>query len=71
MVIGTAVGMAGGLILGRWLWAPFAEELCAVPLASVPILLVGVGALGMANVVALRPAQHAARFPAALVLPAE
>ena len=62
-----------GLVLGRWLWTLFAEELYAVPLASVPtsLVAVGVGALVVAYVVALLPARHVARFPTALVLGAE
>jgi hypothetical protein len=66
--------------------SPFAEELYAVPLASVPavpavptvptvptvpIVAVGVGALVVANVVALPAARHAARVPTALALRAE
>ena len=63
-----------GLVLGRWLWTLCAEELYAVPLASVPtvpIVAVGVGALVVANVVALPAARHAARVPTPLVLRAE
>jgi ABC-type antimicrobial peptide transport system permease subunit len=71
VAIGTAVGIPAGILLGRWLWTLFAEELYAVPRPSVPtlsIVLVGVGALVMANIVALLPARHAARVPTALVL---
>ena len=75
VVIGTAVGIRIDLVLGRWLKTLFAEELyAAAPLASVPtvpIVVVGVGALVVANVVALLPAPHAARVPTALVLRAE
>jgi hypothetical protein len=74
VVIGTAVGIPIGLVLGRWLWTLFAEELYAVPRPSVPtlsVVAVGLGALVMANLVALIPARHAARVPTALVLRAE
>jgi FtsX-like permease family len=74
VVIGTAIGIPAGLLLGRWLWGVFADELYAVPRASVPawsIVAVGVGALVMANVVALLPARRAARVPTALVLRSE
>jgi ABC-type lipoprotein release transport system permease subunit len=74
VVIGTAIGIPVGLVLGQWLWTLFAEELYAVPRASVPALsiaVVGVGALIMANAVALLPARRAARVPTALVLRSE
>ena len=74
VVIGTAIGIPAGLVLGRWLWDLFAAELYAVPRASVPtwsIVVVGLGALVLANAVALLPARRAARVPTAVVLRAE
>ena len=74
VAIGTAVGIPAGLFVGGWLWRLFAEELYAVPRPSVPalsVVLVGAGALVMANLVALLPAWQAARVPTALVLRAE
>ncbi len=72
--IGLVVGMPLGIALGRWLWVLFAHEIYAVPLATVPVLplvLVGIGALALANLVAALPGRYAARTPTALVLRAE
>ena len=63
-----------GVSLGRWAWTLFAEQIGVVPEPVTPlplILLVVPAALLLANVVALLPARHAARTPAALVLRAE
>jgi hypothetical protein len=73
-VLGLVVGIPVGIALGRWLWVLFAREIYAVPLATVPVLplvLVGLGALVLANVVAALPGRYAARTPIALVLRAE
>ncbi|MEY2570136.1 MAG: putative transport system permease protein, partial [Acidimicrobiaceae bacterium] len=72
--IGTLVGVPLGIALGRQLWERFAREIHAVPTPTVPaasLLLVAVGALALANIVAALPARIAARTPAALVLRAE
>jgi hypothetical protein len=61
-------------VLGRVLWTLFAGEIHAVPAPSVPALpiaLIAVGALVLANVVAAVPGQIAARTPTALLLRAE
>jgi len=73
-VIGVVAGIPLGIALGRWLWIIFAHEIYAVPLATVPVLplvLVGLGALVLANAVAALPGRYAARTPTALVLRAE
>jgi hypothetical protein len=73
-VIGVVVGIPLGIALGRWLWVLFAREIYAVPAPTVPALplvLVGLGALLLANVVAALPGRYAARTPTALVLRAE
>jgi ABC-type lipoprotein release transport system permease subunit len=60
--------------VGRTLWNLFARNIHAVPLPSVPIVsivLIAVGALILANVVAAIPGRIAARTPTALVLRAE
>jgi ABC-type antimicrobial peptide transport system permease subunit len=72
--IGTVVGVPIGIALGRSLWDLFAGEIHAVPLPSVPMLsvvLVALGALMLANLVAALPARLAARTPIALLLRAE
>ena len=69
----AVVGMVGlplGIAAGRWLWTLFAREIYAVPRPTVPwtVVLVAVGALVLANVVAAVPGRMAARTPAALAL---
>jgi FtsX-like permease family len=73
-VIGAAVGIPLGVIIGRQLWILFARSINAVPDPTVPILslsLIGVGALVFAFAVAAIPGRIAARTPTALVLRAE
>jgi hypothetical protein len=69
--IGVVIGVPVGIVLGRLLWNLFAQEIDAVPVPSVPglvIVLIGVGALVLANVIASVPGQMAARTSTALVL---
>ncbi len=71
VVIGIVVGIPAGIALGRWLWDLFADDIHAVPYPSVPVLtvvLVGVGALVLANIVAAIPGRYAARIPTGLLL---
>jgi FtsX-like permease family len=73
-IVGIIVGVPVGIALGRWLWDLFARDIYAVPLPTVPVLevvLVALGALILANLVAAVPGQMAARTPTALVLRAE
>ncbi len=73
-VVGVIVGIPVGIVLGRELWTLFARNIDAVPDPTVPVvamIIVGVGALVFANVVATLPGQLAARTPTALVLSAE
>jgi len=73
-VIGVAVGMPLGIVIGRELWILFARSIDAVPDPTVPILslvLIGVGALVFANLVAALPGRSAAHTPTGLVLRAE
>jgi hypothetical protein len=72
--IGTVFGAPLGVALGRFLWDLFAREINAVPDPSVPVLsvvLVAVGALVLANLVAAVPGRIAASTPAGLALKAE
>jgi hypothetical protein len=72
--IGTIVGVPLGIVLGRYLWAAFAEGLHVVSDPTIPavsILVVALGALALANVVAAIPARIAARTPTAVLLRAE
>ena len=72
--VGIAAGIPAGVALGRWLWILFAQQIYAVPRATVPalsLLYIGLGALVLANLVAAIPGRHASRTPAALALRAE
>ena len=74
VTIGAVLGIPLGIALGRWLWILFAREISAVPQPAVPVLqvvLVGLGALLLANVVAAFPGREAARTPTALMLRGE
>jgi hypothetical protein len=71
---GALVGVPLGIALGRYLWDLFARQISVVPEPSVPVLvvlLVVVGALIAANLVAAFPGRAAARVPAAALLRAE
>ena len=71
VVIGTVVGVPLGIALGRQLWILFARSIDAVPQPTVPLLsviLVALGALVLANLVAALPGRSAAGTPAAAVL---
>ncbi|HEY5025213.1 MAG TPA: ABC transporter permease [Acidimicrobiales bacterium] len=72
--IGVVIGMPIGIALGRGLWTLFAEGISAVPDPTVPALamvLIALGALCFANVVAAVPGRIAARTPTALLLHSE
>jgi hypothetical protein len=73
-IIGVLVGVPAGIALGRWLWTLFARAIYAVPEPSVPVtevVLVALGALVLANLVAAIPGRIAARTSTALVLRTE
>jgi hypothetical protein len=73
-VVGMVVGVPIGIVLGRELWILFARNLDAVPDPTVPVLsvvLVALGALVFANLVAAIPGRIAGRTPTAMVLRAE
>jgi hypothetical protein len=73
-VVGVVVGIPLGIVVGRQLWTLFARNINVVPDPTVPVLsvlLVGLGTLVFANLVAAFPGRSAARTPTALVLRAE
>ena len=73
-VVGIAVGIPLGIVTGRWLWDLFARQIYAVPyptISVVSVVLVALGTLVLANVIAAVPARNAARTPTALMLRAE
>jgi hypothetical protein len=70
-IVGVVVGVPLGIAVGRQLWILFARNIDAVPQPTVPVtpvILVAVGAIVLANVVATLPAHRAARTRAAQVL---
>jgi hypothetical protein len=72
--IGAIFGVPLGIVFGRLLWDLFAHEISAVPVPSIPglsIVLIAIGSLVIANVVAAVPGRIAARTPTALLLRAE
>jgi ABC-type antimicrobial peptide transport system permease subunit len=72
--IGAAAGIPSGVALGRWLWILFADQIHAVPDPTVPTLsvaFVALGAIVLANVIAVLPGRAASRTSAALILRAE
>jgi len=72
--VGAVFGLPLGIALGRWLWGLFARGISAVPDPTVPVLwmvVVGLGALVFANLVAAVPGRIAARTPTALLLRSE
>ena len=63
-----------GIIAGRWLWDLFARLIFAVPEPTVPVwtvVLVAVGTIVLANLVAAVPARTAGKTSTALLLRAE
>jgi hypothetical protein len=72
--VGIVVGIPLGIVAGRWLWDLFAEQINAVPYptVSVPsVVLVALGTVLLANIVATLPARSAARTPTAVMLRTE
>jgi hypothetical protein len=70
-LVGVVIGIPLGIIAGRWLWDLFAQQIDAVPSPTVSlwaVVLVALGSLVFANVVAAVPARSAARTPTALML---
>jgi hypothetical protein len=72
--VGIIVGVPLGIVSGRWLWTLFAREIYAVPHPTVPVVLVAVvavGALVLANLVAILPGLAAARTRTSILLRGE
>jgi hypothetical protein len=73
-VVGVAVGLPLGILLGQALWSSFAHAISAVSMPTVPALQLALAALGtllLANAIALIPARQAAATPTALLLRTE
>lgn len=72
-VIGLGIGMPLGVILGRWLWSLFADQIGVPPSPAVPlpVLLAIPVVLVVANLIGAAPARSAARTRPAVVLRSE
>jgi hypothetical protein len=74
VLTGLIIGIPLGIVCGRWLWLTFARDIYAVPSATIPtvsLVVLGVSAVVLANVVAFFPGRVAARTAAAIALRAE
>jgi hypothetical protein len=74
VAIGIGAGIPLGIVLGRWLWTLFADEIGAVPAPAVPVpslLLAAIVALVLANAAAVVPGRWAARTATAHALQEE
>jgi ABC-type antimicrobial peptide transport system permease subunit len=74
VAVGVVVGVPVGVVFGRWLWELFAHNIDVVPSPTVPalsIVLIALGALVLANLVAAVPGVMAARTKTASLLRAE
>ncbi len=74
VAIGVLIGVPLGIVAGRALWDQFANALHVVPEPTVPtlaIVLIAVGAIVLANLVAAIPGRQAARTKTAVLLHAE
>jgi ABC-type antimicrobial peptide transport system permease subunit len=72
--VGLLVGIPVGLIVGNAVWHAVADGLGIAPGATIPVIaivLTGVTALVVANLIAFFPGRAAARTPAAVALRAE
>jgi len=74
VMVSLAVGLPGGIVLGRWAWNTFAGQLGVIPVAVVPlsrVLLVAPVSLVVANLIALLPGRAATRAKPSVVLRSE
>jgi hypothetical protein len=72
--IGAIFGIPLGILVGRWLWTLFANNIYAVPHPTEPVLaivIVALSALVLANLVAALPGRSAAQTSSAQVLRGE
>ena len=63
-LVGIVIGVPLGVATGQVVWRTFATNLGAVPVATVPVLVIaalGAGALVVANLLAIAPAVTVAR----------
>jgi hypothetical protein len=74
VMVGLVIGGPLGIVLGRWLWTLFAQQLAVLAVPVVPLLTLAafaVGLLVMAAVVSSVPARRAGHTPVAAILRSE
>ena len=74
VAFGAIIGVPLGILAGHLVWVLFARAIFAVPQVTVPvwtIVLIAVGAVGLANIVAVIPGRIARKTSAALLLRSE
>jgi putative ABC transport system permease protein len=74
VTIALLAGVPVGLVVGRWTWSRFADDLGVVAGVVIPgaaLLVVVVTVLVIGNLAAVLPARSAARTPAGVVLRTE
>jgi hypothetical protein len=74
VVVGAVIGVPVGIVAGRWLWHLFANRAHVPAISAIPTSVVGyvaIGALAIANLVAILPGLVARRVTAASVLQRE
>jgi hypothetical protein len=73
-VVGVVLGVPIGIVAGRWLWTLFANSVYVVPEPTIPVLsvvIVSLGAIVLANIVAALPGRSAAKTSTARILRGE
>ncbi|MDQ6909289.1 MAG: FtsX-like permease family protein [Actinomycetota bacterium] len=74
IAVGLLIGAPLGIVLGRWLWTLFADQMAVLAAPAVPLLALGgvsVGLPVMGAVVSAVPAWRGGRTPAAAILRSE
>jgi putative ABC transport system permease protein len=73
-LLALAIGIPLGVVVGRWLWTAFSDQLGILPSPAVPIaavLLTVPATLLLANLIAYLPGRAAGRVQAATILRTE
>ena len=74
IALAAAIGLVGGVAIGRWLWVWYGTRLGIRPepaISALVLIAIVPGAIVLANLVALTPARSAGRTKPALVLRTE
>ncbi|MCU1360016.1 MAG: hypothetical protein JWN99_1305 [Ilumatobacteraceae bacterium] len=69
--VGLVAGIPLGVVIGRFAWTQFSDQMNVVARPDVPVgalFVIGIGALLLVNLIAIVPARHAQRVSPARVL---